>query len=377
MPVTPSIQVSKSMANNPVIAIVNSGDESEKAYSIYELVWEDSDWLISGKLYEGVVFTAGANANIDISFLFSDYRYVATVLRCRAYIDEGGSDEASCDFYLYGGGISKLARKVYGNFLTDRLDNPHTNFFLTSRTSQRIIAIPENELAALGYYSGDDTKKKFYIRCAGQTVETIDHTALAIDTPQSLDLAALRISLAASTGVLHSVFDIVTDTGYACTVLITEAETATNYRIRFINSLGASEYIALYGDLDFIPELEQKEKVSVYNSTVSDFIDEPQAATMRMIYNFSAAVRTMSDRLFVLDMLLAKEQYFYIGSRNNRCKVTADNLSWTRKPGFVSLRIELLYSEDNFTPIDYNPIHSILTTADGDPIQFNDTNILM
>lgn len=377
MPVAPSIQVANAMANNPVIAIINSGDTSEKVYTIYLLEYEDGNWSQVSEIYNGVVYTAGANANIDISFLFSDYRYQAIVKRYRAYIDEGGAGEQSADFYVYGGGVSKLSRTFVSNIFATKLDNPNTNFFLTSRTSQRIIPIPENELMYLRFYAGDSVKKKFTIKSGADLIATRDYTSLPYDAETSIDIKTIREQYAATNGKLLSVFDILTDTGYSCTILVTEAQAPTIFSIDFVNSFGAMERIAVYGDADFAPAIETAEAVSVYNQTVNEFIDEPQPASYRMLYNFEAAVISTDNRLFVLDMLIAKYKYLNVGSRTYPCKVTADNVSWTSKPGYVALQVELLYTESSYTPMHEPEAYSTLTTASGDPIQFNDTNIIM
>ncbi len=119
------------------------------------------------------------------------------------------------------------------------------------------------------------------------------------------------------------------------------------YVIYFRNSLGFLEALLCWGQADKVDEFTPG---TVYQTMES-------AALSRGKYREKLTVRTgYSNRdrlLFIRDMLISDECYLVYDNQMRRCQVTSDDWTLTgdRKPGSVTLNIDLMNDEHSVSPV--------------------------
>jgi len=342
------------MAGNPVLAWLYTGLNMSGRYRLYKHDGTEGVYAYTILIYEGIVFTASDYAEVNLTSLFADLKSTAGVERyCLTLVDAEDVESGFVDgqMVVYGGGISKLmTRQLIGSIFQNKLANNDVNFFLSTRTNNTTITIREDELLPLYFYGKGHS---FTVKANNITVATYAHGLYDIDSLQSLDFAALRLALITSDNVLASVFDILTDTSYICSIMITEGE-PTNYFLKFKNSWGAWEKIALSADMDYMPVMGEAVKVAKYDALISDFVNKTERKEITNIYQASTTYRNSDDRLFLLDMLHSQDVILIAHGHEYAVNVTTDtNMFATTKgePGIVSLKIELIDTDEFFSPL--------------------------
>jgi hypothetical protein len=257
------------------------------------------------------------------------------------FFDEDDVILTSKFFFVFDGGISKILQKQLEaageNIATKKLLNYENNFFLTSRTAKRVIEIPENEIEPLFFYLMDT--KKFYFINENSVIESIGIiTSQSLISQANFDIQSKRRQWEYGNNRLMSYFEIKdhNDLHYGqtpsdwdtiptiCTIVITEGK-ATDFFIKFQNSWGIYEKIALYEIVKYNPEFENAEDLQIYDNELADFTILQIKKTVKNIFSATVDCCNSDRRNFVLDMLLAEKCYMVAYGKEYSAKVTMEN----------------------------------------------------
>ena len=368
----------KYLAGNPIRLSFVSGTSIHR-FKIYTGLTYD---LL---IFDGTASSLTETATIDVTELFESMKSTSGIVYAKLIPVDSSGVELSADqilFTVYGGGISKLLRRKLEKLNTDifswKLKNSATNFLLTSRTNNYIISIPENELIPLAYYARGH---KFAIKADGDTIAAHDHTLNTVDTIQYLDFAALRESYVAQSNKLVSVFDIVTDDSYSFSVIITEAPERSDFFLKFRNSWGEWEKIALYGFLDYSPVFEEKTKTAKWDDTIEDFVESNNRSTLSNAYKANTGYRNESDRFFLLDMLMSDSVVLIVNGDEYDVRVSSEEItgliSTDGQPVNVTLAIELIDTDTYISDLVSESGYSVLTKTTLENITSGNADILV
>ena len=354
---------SRYMARGPVVVRFSGEEGATLAYTVYEG---------QAKVYEGCLqLPPGGEVEVDFAFLVGSLREEAGVLEYALEVQEAGSMSVPEDsFLVYGGGVSRVWRRATGGaVLADRLKRVRGNFFLTTRTAGSVLRIPENEVLPLRFYGGD---MEFEVMAGGRTVSTYDGytSAECGDALFYLDPRVIRSYAAKATGAWLSVLEIwpFNADAPACTIVLTEAR-PTDYYVDFVNSLGAVERVALCGVVEYAPELEEDDDIMRYDTALGEFARMPRRKRYVPRYTASTGLRPAGERLFITDMLCSPRCWLVAHGTAYAAKVAADGPlpeSTRGEPADLQLTIELLDTEDGYTPLDALP--AALTDNEGDDL---------
>lgn len=360
------------LAGNPVLIPVHTGGlNSTGRFRIY------TGDNYADLVFEGMVFSASGIALVDVTKLFESYRSVAGVYSAKMatvdaygveYVDNGiVNNEYLLKFKVFAGGISKaLQRKLVAlntNIFDWKLKSNNSNFFLTTRTNGEAIIIPENELLPLYYYG---RSARFYIMVDGYSEFTIEPSVGTIDTLQAVDVAAIRESLITSKNKLVSVFDITTDSSYCCSVVVTDSLIQTEYFLKFRNSWGAWEKVAVYGVVGFTPTFGDITKVVKWDDVISDFVSKNKRKEVTGSFTASIGYKTASERLFVIDLLHSETVIFIAHGLEYDVNVSGELpelISTGSDPVDISLKIEFIDTETYFSDLVIESEYEVLATT--------------
>jgi len=383
MAITQPLLISElNLAGNPIIAKLYCGDNVSRRWRIIKYIEADPFIQV---IYEGSVFTTlDTYAEIDIASIFEELKSISgiSVFEFQLNNDDGNFTNYSTQaLSIYGGGISKLLQrklaKMNTNIFTWKLKDNTANFLLSTRTNNDVLAVPENELVPFGFYAKG---LKFYIKSDGDTVATFDHLLDQDESLLYIDFAALRESYAGSTNKLVSVFDIVTDTSYSFSVVIIAATEQTEYFLKFRNSWGELEQIALYGLLSFSPTISEATTVSKWDPQVNEFVDRANRPSISNIYTANSGCRSESDRLFIIDMLLSDTKILIANGDEYEVKVTAELPGVVSNAGIpvnVTLNIELIDKDPYYGDLKVESAYQVLTKTTLENITSGDADILV
>lgn len=342
-------------------------------------IFDANNVLIFSGYTNGLEVETSKWDNLDITSIFAQY---ATVVGATIFSIGFADGTYKHPFTLFGGAISKLLMRQLAASATDifawKLKNQNTNFFLTTRTNDYTIHIPENELLPLAYYAKG---LKFDIKTDDNAVVlSKDHTADINESLLIIDFSAIRSALVTSGNKLQSNFRIVTLSGWSCTVLITQATTPTHFFLKFKNSWGVYEKIAVTNVVEYLPVMQDAEKVLKFDAVVNDFVATTRRKSITNIYAAQYGYRSHDERMFLLDALQSDTVIFIAYEREYACNLSTDSsLFATTKgePTPISLKIELQDSDTFFSPITAETDYSILATSTGDEITTDAANILV
>jgi hypothetical protein len=364
----------RNLAGNPIIASMYLGVGSGR----YRIVENETNIVV----YEGIVGVLGQQVSVDISQFFENERKLAGVhsyIICN--VDENNANINAQPFLVFGGGISKLLQRKLAaaqtNVFTWKLKNVNKNFFLSTRTNNRLITIPEDELLPLKYYAQG---LNFTVKSNGETLATYNHTTDVTENVQSIDFNALRLSAVTSHNKLISVFDIITDTGgYACTILITEVTRKNDYFLKFVNSWGVFEKIAIEGMVDYTPTFSEPEDIAKWDAVISDFVPVAKRKTITSVYKAEMGYKTADERMFLIDAILSEECYLAANDAEYEVKLKTDSgifQSTDNAPKSISITLELIDMDDMYSAILVAP-DEILGTSESEIVTANDFKILV
>ena len=189
----------------------------------------------------------------------------------------------------------------------------------------------------------------------------------------------MRSAYALSSGKLANAFDIMSDGSYLFSVVITEAPRRSDYVLKFRNTYGCDEKLALGGDLQYSPEFTEQSGTLVYDEVVNELIDSPDRKKISNVFIGTIPYRTDSERLFVLDMLLSKTVTLEAFGISYPVKVEADSqlfATTAKVPVELNIKIKLLDTDMRFTPQLIVPDYSTIVTATYETIIANTAKIL-
>jgi hypothetical protein len=335
-------------AGNPIVLeVYTGGANSSGRYRVSTGV------AYATVLFEGTAYSFTGVATVDISDLFSSLRNTVGVMAAKMEaIDQAGDpivetgDEYAFEFAVYGGGISDMLLRKLAEATTNifdfKLKNNSGNFLLSTRTNARILYIPETELAPLKYYA-----QGLYVivRAGNIDIATYDHTSDASESVATIDLAALRLQHWTESGELVNSFEIKDALeAYCMTVVITEAMPAT-YKLKFRNSWGVDEYLAIEGDVDYTPTPDEVTTTMRHDTVVGKLVTYNDRKRYNAVFEAQLGMKDINGRFFVMDALMSDSVYLCVNNVEYACRLSADvqMLDSTRsEPLPVSVKIELL-----------------------------------
>ena len=365
----------KNLARNPIVASFYGGNNLSNIFRLYEGA------ALNQLIYEGVIYNIDNYVRVDLSPFFDNLRKKAGVEKFRiCLVRTDGIEYGDKYFEVYGGGISKLLRRKLVAASTDifnwKLKNPLNNFFLTTRTNAQLIFIPENELIPLCYYGKG---LAFNLKVDGQTVATFNHSEDETESLKSIDLNTLRNELVANNHKLISVFDIMTPNGgYVGSIIITQANNASDYFLKFLNSWGVYEMISLNGMIEYNPTFSEATTVLGFDEVILDTVKKQNRKELTSEYKAEIGYKTADERLFLIDALLSDECILVANGMEYPVTVSTDTTLFQdtgNEPKSISLTIKLIDSDENYSPLDDKALNVIGSTA-SKPITITDFKIL-
>lgn len=369
----PKINIAeRSFSGNPVMLSLYVGAALNARYRVY-VIGEVTELLFTGDVYSLADW-----ATVNISSV-TDMGLASDLINFR--IDLLDAEDAVVEekqFTVYPGGISKLMQRKLAasgtNIFALKIKNQETNFFLSTRSFNTELFIPENELMPLYYYAKG---MKFKIKASQNRYEldAIDGTGYPAEVLEGIDLAALRLYCAAEHDVWPSDFRIMTDNGWACTIIITESE-PTPFFIKFLNSFGMWEKIALYLEAEYTPVITEKEKTLAYDASINSFKATNNRKEITNKYRFNTRYLNSEERLFLLDALLAKHTYLVAYDVEYEASFTTESDLFgatSAAPRSISIAAELADKDNYFSPLAADTIATI--TTGGNELTSNNTDI--
>lgn len=234
------------------------------------------------------------------------------------------------------GGISK---QNYRRLLAQETDvfaarflNSGCNFFLTTRTADWRLVVKETEIYPLAFFYPAQGTLRLRELSGGRYLSINGMPGKLY----ALNLAAVRKYFFTENNIIVNAFDVYVDSAYACRIAIEEAPAARErYRLKFRNSYGAFEVVAITGQAQISPTFGDDEDGSYkrYAQDLDDFSLERPRAPMTEVINISTGFKTNRELRFILDMLASDEVYLLdYTDEPLRVVVTAEELSYSRKP---------------------------------------------
>lgn len=282
---------------------------------------------------------------------------------------------AECDFggvsgeyehFVLPGGVCRQAYReclaVNSDIFRERFLNYSSNFFLSTRSSGRILSVKESELFPLYFLVEDKSgSNKAYIEIsalfAGQTISFRNlGTGLYV-----LNLEALRYCFAEKYDIFPSVFNVSVNGGAGCRVIIRDTDPAVeNHTFIFRNSLGVPEVVSLEGILSLSPTLGEDESdvFRRFDSTINDFYSDRE----RLALNVSAEIEVIASTPDEVNSLLdfaASDEVSYISSDGQKLRVipSIEDLTFNKRitaPCRMKVKLQPSDSDLNITRIFNN-----------------------
>ena len=262
-------------------------------------------------------------------------------------------DSRDLTLKVYLGGVSKrMLRHLHEQnksiFLL-KLMNPEANFFLTTRTSGKLITLRETEIHPLSFIYPDGGVLKVV---AGGVTTTLVGVA---GQPYALNLYRLRAKLFAENHVLASVFDIMIGDTKSCTIVLTPGSISRErYLLEFLNSYGAYERIEVTGTGSIKRESDEDEKPFLsYDEIIDDYVESWERTSGRETMAVESGYRTPDELAHLIDMLSSDDvKILGIAGRNIRVSATAENLvraARSTAPESIKLTLRFADSEQRYS----------------------------
>ena len=369
---TPKINIAeRSFSGNPVFLSLYVGVPRSARYRIRT--------VLGVVVFEGEVYSTTDWSTVDISSVVAIEAINAEMFTYEVLLLDGaGNTVETKQFTVYPGGISKLMQRKLIAAGTDifalKIKNHETNFFLSTRSFNTELFIPENELMPLFYYAKG---MKFKIRVSQNTCELdgIDGTGYPDEVLEGIDFAALRLYYANEYDVWANDFRIVTDNGWSCSVIITEGN-ETPFYLKFRNSFGMFEKIALYQESEYAPTFQESEKVLTYDAAINGLKTTNRRKEITNKYRFNTRYMSANERMFLIDALLAKETFIEAYGVEYEASITcsADLFAATNAaPMAFSITAELADKDNYFSPLTNDTINVL--TSGGNELTSNNADI--
>lgn len=216
---------------------------------------------------------------------------------------------------VFPGGVSRQNFRTYISMETDafraRFCNYHWNFFLSTRTPDNTLVIPEDEMHPLFFIL--DKMEEIEIR------HNVDSSVIRYQPERgvyALDIQALRRRFMREFNVLPSVFDVYVSRDRACRIVVERsAPVAESYRLKFRNSFDVYEIITVHGELTAKPEenSDDSREVKTYDPVVDDYTSGRLRGNVGETLSASIVVSGTSRLKFAMDMLQSEEVWLLDG----------------------------------------------------------------
>jgi hypothetical protein len=352
------------LSNHAVVSIGSDVDVSV-TYHLNSINNVENEQITPDFEYIGELFIkAGTAIDVDLREFFESFRYVQ--IKCfKISVDyQGITEELSAAFSVFYGNIPNRVLKDVADIFTEKLMNAEKAFILTSRTEEKTIFVPENELMPFFSYA---SSVYFEIFAENDFENSLFENEHDNDRVISFDLQQLRKAYFLQQKQIKSVFKLLdSERDLLYKIVITEAQ-PTDYFLRFLNSWGVFEKIALYGFMDYKPTFEEDESYLKYNRDYKIFDKQLQRKTVTHIYSASTGTRPLRDRIFLIDLLVSDEVYIEAHGKEFPCKVIGDSEIYDTTAAdtiALDLTIELLDKDKsvlllNFKPEEYENLQDI------------------
>lgn len=335
------------LSGNPIVIKVSELGTTPRVIS-FEL------YKIDQLIFSGSAYSLSGEVSLSLSGLFKKLMYPGCeTYKIKIIIGNETEDTYLQDINIYAGAINSLLQhKLHAsgaNIFDAKLNASENNFFLTTRSFSRFIFIPENELLPLYFYKKG---KKFTLKYgAGQTL--YDYSDLEEDEPAALDLNAIRENHFNASGELVNIFDVIPEDGILATttIIITEAK-ESNYFIKFRNSLAAMEKISLDDLIEMQAEFSSEEMME-FDDVLNIYTPKTHDSHIKTVYRAFVAAKSNKELLWIIDMLLSKEQYFMVGRHEYPAIVRTEQPVLQTTEGIplsVPIEIRLIATDSAFSP---------------------------
>lgn len=251
------------------------------------------------------------------------------------------------------GGISKRALRHLNqegsNIFTFKLLNAAGNFFMSTRTETKVLAIKETEIRPLLFIA---PKTTFTVTVSDKISKEI--TGLSTGKCYALNLNALRSYFFDTNNILSNQFIISTDEGTAVTIVIRSATIEKErYYLEFLNSYGAYECIDVTGKPTLDQDSGEEETYGKYDELVNDYIESRERVRTVDTIHVQTGFKTGKEFMFLLDMLSSDDIYL-LGYEDREIKVnaSADSLAVAKtinQPQSLPITLRFADSERHFT----------------------------
>ena len=254
----------------------------------------------------------------------------------------------SASISVYPGAISKrLNRELAKNSLnifSTKLMPSNQNFLLTTRSFSNRITIPEDEILPIPYYGAGKNFSVF-----GNVITPVITRGVAY-----LDVAGLKADFNNSFNRVENGVVVVSGGATAFTVVVTEPDHLHTHFIKYRNSLGAQEMIALDDVVDFSPSFEAQE-IGIYDRITADIINVPVSVSVKSKHTAQLRNIRSDEMLMAMDMLLSREQFLVTPEGEFQVRVKADEQIFQTTSGAplkINVSIESIEEERYYSPID-------------------------
>lgn len=268
-------------------------------------------------------------------------------------------ESVSFDGVAFWGGISKkLFRELQGmglDMFSYRLANPQRQFFFTTRTNGRNIRIRENEIAPLLFLAPAE-----HITIVTENGRVIIITALVRQDLYALNIPAMRKLIYDTYGELPAYFSLLINDHHICDITLLPATAAVEYNVlRFRNSLGVYECIALAGKTTRSFESEDESSYSLYDQETSGYITGYYRLPVTEIRSTQTGSKPPSELIYLNDLLSSDDVCLLTpGAEAIPVHVTAEKFQvpvTSLEPISVPIKIHAIEQDAYYSPpIDMN-----------------------
>ncbi len=346
-----------SFLNNPIIFTFQTDSDDPMLIEVRT--------LSPGHYLPVTVYPHNKEVTLDIADIIAPY------MSADYYFPEPGSDEdlrtrssasqyrvIAGDYkftgYALPGGVSgRMLRYLNTQGITMfdyRLLNPFVQFLLTTRTNGSNIRMRRRELTTV--YFVYPTSGPIIIRSnTGGSYQIWSTLGFLV----GLNLLRILSAMPEPANINQITFYVQDKESFRITLIDTLSE--SYHLLRFRNSLGVFENLELTGRGTKKPELSENSYLK-YDPVVNTLVKARKRETITETMEIASGYRSAADINFIYDLLSSDEVYLVVNGMNYPCIVTSDLTQQTRQitPESVVLRIEMIDSGSNFTPLDNTEI---------------------
>lgn len=278
-----------------------------------------------------------------------------------------GSEELTFSCILLPGGVSNRNWRRLAHFGKDifsqRILNPMSNFFLTTRSNSWRLTLKETELAPLYFLIDEESSVRICDTLSGTSYSQTLEPGLWL-----LDIVNLRKLYAKTYNVLSSSFDIFRNepenAKRSCRIVVTEAENSLSRTIvKFRNSFGLFEYIDLCGirTLSTIAG-DDESGFRKFDMLSNTFISERARTSFKRGFVINSGILKDSEMNTLYDMISSDEVYL-LYPKEYPLRVIPSIEEFSRnipsiEPFSVDIKFNLVDDESFITP-------DIITATEG------------